>query len=94
MYQPKPKDVIKYTSLDGGWYIVLVHDVRNDSLEEPELFEYLIEDIATSDPYDFIPDLTWVDGIADPAYVSSVELLMADCPDFDTFCNLYPEHLI
>lgn len=98
MYQPKPLDVVKYT-IDHDWYIVLVHEIRPVEVEiatgHPRTIdEVLIEDIAVSNPSDFYEGVIWVDEPFAPEYLISIELLMSNCPDVDTFITTHPEYLL
>ena len=99
MYRPKALDVVKYTTLNHEWYIVLVHQVQPVEVETATshpitVDQFLIEDIVVSNPDDFFDSTIWVEDSFDSEWVLDVELLMSNCPDVDTFITTHPEYLL
>ena len=99
MYKPKALDVVKYTTLNHEWYIVLVHQIQSVEVETATshpitVDQFLIEDIVVSNPDDFFDRPIWVDDSSDSEWVLDVELLMSNCPDVDTFITTHPEYLL
>ena len=99
MYKPKAFDVVKYTTLNHEWYIVLVHQIQSVEVETATshpiiVDQFLIEDIAVSNPDDFFDSPIWVEDSFDSEWVLDVELLMSNCPDVDTFITTHPEYLL
>ena len=99
MYRPKALDVVKYTTLNHEWYIVLVHQIQSVEVETATshpiiVDQFLIEDIAVSNPDDFFDRPIWVENSFDSEWVLDVELLMSNCPDVDTFITIHPEYLL
>lgn len=99
MYKPKALDVVKYTTLNHEWYIVLVHQIQSVEAETATshpitVYQFLIEDIAVSNPDNFFDSTIWVEDSFDSEWVLDVELLMSNCPDVDTFITTYPEYLL
>ena len=99
MYKPKALDVVKYTTLNYEWYIVLVHQIQSVEVETATshpitVEQFLIEDIVVSNPDDFFDRPIWVEDSFDSEWVLDVELLMSNCPDVDTFITTHPEYLL
>ena len=99
MYKPKALDVVKYTTLNHEWYIVLVHKIQSVEAETATshpitVNQFLIEDIAVSNLDDFFDSAIWVEDSFDSEWVLDVELLMSNCPDVDTFITTHPEYLL
>ena len=99
MYKPKALDVVKYTTLNHEWYIVLVHQVQPVEVETATshpitVDQFLIEDIVVSNPSDFFDRAIWVEDLFGHEWLLDVELLMSNCPDVDTFITTYPEYLL
>lgn len=92
MYRPKPLDVVKYTTLDHEWFIVLVHKVESNG--EEDIKEFYIEDIAVSNSNDFFDQAIWIEDLFNHEWLLDVELLMSNCPDVDTFITAHPEYLL
>lgn len=99
MYKPKPLDVVKYTTLDHEWYIVLVYEIQPVEIEtatshSKTVDQFLIKDIAVSNPSDFFDQAIWIEDLFDSEWILGIELLMSNCPDVDTFTTTYPEYLL